>query len=164
MSRAIARVGSGKWVVLAAFIALCLAIAALGGAVSTKSVATWYQTLEKPQFNPPDWLFAPVWTLLYIAIAVAGWRVWLEQRRVRVRAAMAAYSAQLALNLAWSFIFFGGRAIGVALAEILLLLAAISINVVLFWRIDRVAGWLLVPYLAWVAFASALNFALWRLN
>jgi tryptophan-rich sensory protein len=74
------------------------------------------------------------------------------------------YAAQLALNLAWSFLFFGGRMIGIALAEILLLLAVIGVNVVLFWRTDRLAGWLLAPYAAWVAFACGLNFALWRLN
>ena len=164
MSRVIARVGSGSWVTLAAFIALCLAIAALGGAVSAKSVGTWYQTLEKPQFNPPNWLFAPVWTLLYIAIAVAGWRVWLMRGRAGARTAMAVYWAQLALNLAWSLVFFGYHAIGVAFAEIVTLLAAIGINVVLFWRIERIAGWLLVPYAVWVAFASVLNLALWRLN
>lgn len=77
---------------------------------------------------------------------------------------MMAYSAQLALNLAWSFLFFGGRLIGIALAEILLLLVVIGVNAVLFWRVDRLAGWLLVPYAAWVAFACVLNFALWRLN
>lgn len=79
-------------------------------------------------------------------------------------AGMMAYSAQLALNLAWSFLFFGGRLIGIALAEILLLLVVIGVNAVLFWRVDRLAGWLLVPYAAWVAFACVLNFALWRLN
>ncbi len=164
MSRTIARVGAIKWGALALFVALCLAIAALGGAVSAKSLGSWYQTLQKPQFNPPDWLFAPVWTLLYILIAVAGWRVWLARGRAGARAAMAAYSAQLALNLAWPLVFFGSRAIGFALADILLLLAAVGITLVLFWRIDRPAGWLLVPYAAWVAFATILNFALWRLN
>ena len=149
---------------LAGFVALCLAIGAIGGAVSTKSVGTWYQTLEKPPFSPPDWLFAPVWTLLYIAIAVAGWRAWLVWGRAGTRVAMVAYAAQLALNLAWSLIFFGSRMIGTAFIEILLLFVAIGINVVLFLRIDRAAGWLLTPYAAWVAFAGVLNWALWRLN
>ena len=149
---------------LGAFVALCLVISAIGGWITAGSVGTWYQTLQKPVFNPPNWIFAPVWSLLYLMIALAGWRVW---RRVGVAgapAAMAVYATQLALNLGWSFLFFGSRMIGVALAEILLLLVVICVNAVLFWRKDRVAGWLLAPYVAWVAFASVLNFALWRLN
>jgi benzodiazapine receptor len=149
---------------LGAFVALCLVISAIGGWVTAGSVGTWYRTLEKPDFNPPDWVFAPVWTLLYLMIALAGWRVWRSTGVAGARAGMAAYAAQLALNLAWSFLFFGGRMIGVALAEILLLLALICVNAALFQRIDRLAGWLLAPYAAWVAFACVLNFALWRLN
>lgn len=159
-----AAAASRKWLGLAAFLAACLAIAALGGAVTAKSVGTWYQTLNKPPFTPPDGVFAPVWTMLYVAIAVAGWRVWLAGRRAGTRGALTAYAAQLALNLAWSFIFFGHHMIGAALAEILMLLIAIGLTAALFWRIDRLAGGLLVPYAAWVAFAGALNFALWRLN
>jgi tryptophan-rich sensory protein len=147
-----------------AFIALCLAISALGAAVTAQSVGTWYQTLKKPPFNPPDWVFAPVWTFLYLTIAVAGWRVWLARGLAGARAAMATYAAQLVLNLGWSFVFFGGRMIGAALAGIALLLAAIVVNGWLFWRIDRLAGWLLAPYAVWVLFATVLNFELWRLN
>ena len=149
---------------LGAFIALCFFISAIGGAVTVRSVGTWYQTLNKPPFNPPDWVFAPVWTLLYAMIAVAGWRVWRARGLAGGRVALAVYGLQLALNLAWSLLFFGGRMIGAALAEIFLLLAAIGINAVMFWRIDRAAGWLLAPYAAWVAFAAVLNLALWRLN
>jgi tryptophan-rich sensory protein len=149
---------------LGAFVALCLAISAIGGWVTAGSVGTWYRTLEKPDFSPPDWVFAPVWILLYLMIALAGWRVWRRVGLAGARGGMVAYSAQLALNLAWSFLFFGGRKIGIALAEIALLLVAIGVNAVLFWRTDRLAGWLLVPYASWVAFASVLNFALWRLN
>ena len=149
---------------LGAFLALCLAISAIGGLITAASVGTWYQTLQKPVFNPPDWVFAPVWTLLYLMIAVAGWRVWRIAGVAGARAGMAAYAAQLALNLAWSYLFFGARMIGLALAEIVLLLGVICVNALLFWRKDQVAGWLLVPYAAWVTFACALNFALWRLN
>lgn len=149
---------------LVAFLLLCLAISAAGGWITAGSVGTWYQTLRKPAFNPPDWVFAPVWTALYLMIAVAGWRVWRRCGIAGARAAMAAYVLQLALNLGWSFLFFGSRMIGVALAEIVVLFAAIGINAVLFWRVDRVAGWLLAPYLAWVGFAGVLNFALWQLN
>ncbi len=164
MSEGKARTRAGDLLGLGAFVALCLAILALGGWVTASSVSTWYLTLQKPVFNPPDWMFAPVWTLLYLMIALAGWRVWRSRGLAGARAGMAAYAAQLALNLAWSFLFFGGRMIGIALAEILLLLGAIGVNAVLFWRIDRLAGWLLAPYAAWVAFACMLNFALWRLN
>lgn len=149
---------------LGAFVLLCLGISAFGGWVTSGSVDTWYQALQKPPFNPPDWLFAPVWTLLYLMIALSGWRVWRSPAHAGRRAAMTAYAAQLALNLAWSVVFFGGRMIGLALAVILLLLAAIIVNAALFSRADRLAAWLLAPYAAWVAFAALLNFALWRLN
>jgi tryptophan-rich sensory protein len=164
MSDGNGRTRAGDLLGLCAFVALCLAISAIGGWVTAQSVGTWYQTLHKPVFNPPDWLFAPVWTLLYVMIAVAGWRVWRTHGLAGARAGMTAYAAQLALNLAWSFLFFGGRMIGTALVEIVLLLAINCVNAVLFWRADRMAGWLLVPYAAWVAFACVLNFALWRLN
>lgn len=149
---------------LGAFVATCLVISFIGGWVTASSVDTWYQALQKPPFNPPDWLFAPVWTLLYLMIAVSGWRAWRNQAHPGLRAAMAAYATQLALNLAWSWVFFGGRLIGPAFAVILLLLVAIGANAVLFWRADRLAGWLLLPYAAWVAFAAVLNFSLWKLN
>jgi len=149
---------------LAAFIALCLGVSALGGWVTAGSVGNWYPTLNKPAFNPPDWVFAPVWAVLYVMIAIAGWRVWRRRGIAGARAAMSAYALQLALNLGWSLLFFGGRMIGVALAEIVLLLAAILLNAALFWRIERAAALLLVPYAAWVGFAVALNAALWRLN
>ena len=158
------RTRAGDLLGLGGFVALCLAILAIGGWVTADSVGTWYRTLQKPVFNPPDWVFAPVWTLLYLMIALAGWRVWRRVGLSGARAGMVAYLAQLALNLAWSFLFFGDRMIGIALAEIVLLLVSIGFNAVLFWRIDRLAGWLLVPYAAWVAFACVLNFALWRLN
>jgi tryptophan-rich sensory protein len=166
--RAIAGGGGGlkprELLVLGAFLLLCLGIGALGSIATARSVATWYQGLVKPTFNPPDWLFAPVWTALYVLIAVAGWRVWRRRGLSGARLEFAAYAAQLALNLAWSFIFFGQRMIGAALVEISVLLVAIAMNAVLFWRIDRLAGWLLAPYAAWVAFACLLNFALWQLN
>lgn len=159
-----ARDGYRKWLGLAGFIALCLAISAIGGVVTAQSVGTWYTTLSKPPFNPPGWVFGQVWTPLYLMIAVSGWRVWCARGFAAARPAMAGYAAQLALNLGWSFLFFGGRMIGVALSEITLLFIAIVVNAALFLRIDRVAGWLLAPYTAWVGFASVLNFALWRLN
>ena len=151
-------------VALLGFVVLCLAVAAAGGAVTATSVGTWYAGLAKPAFNPPNWVFGPVWTALYLMMAFAGWRVWRRRGARDVRAALGAWALQLALNLVWSLVFFGARLIGAALAEIVLLLAVILATAVLFWRIDRVAGALFVPYAAWVAFATALNTALWRLN
>ncbi len=149
---------------LLAFLVICLGISVAGGAATASSVGTWYQTLQKPFFNPPNWLFAPVWTALYIMMAIAGWRVWRAHGLRGARAAMALFAVQLALNLAWSFLFFGYRMIGAALIEIVLLLMAILVTTVLFWKRDRLAGMLFVPYAGWVAFATILNFALWRLN
>lgn len=149
---------------LAGFILLNAAISALGGWATAGSVGTWYPTLEKPSFNPPNWIFAPVWTALYLMIAIAGWRAWRRAEGPRLRLALTAYAVQLALNLSWSFVFFGAQRIGAALAVIAVLLAAILANAWLFWRIERAAGALLVPYAAWVSFATLLNAALWRLN
>jgi tryptophan-rich sensory protein len=150
--------------VLGGLVVLCLVVAALGGAVTASSVDTWYVALAKPAFNPPGWVFGPVWTVLYLLMAFAAWRVWRLGAASEARVALGAWGIQLALNLCWSFIFFGARMIGVALAEIIVLLAAILVTAILFWRIDRLAGALLVPYAAWVAFAVVLNAALWRLN
>jgi tryptophan-rich sensory protein len=149
---------------LAGFMVLCLAVAAVAGAVTATSVETWYADLAKPAFNPPNWLFGPVWTALYLMMALAAWRVWRKHRTGGAQLALGAWGLQLALNLGWSLLFFGARMIGAALAEIVVLLVAIVVTAALFWRIDRVAGALLVPYAAWVAFATVLNAALWRLN
>lgn len=149
---------------LGLFLIVCIAVSGIGGAITATSVGTWYQTLEKPSFNPPDWVFAPVWTALYVMMAIAGWRVW---RRTRIAArwtALSVFAVQLALNLTWSLLFFGLQRIDLALAEIVILLLAIGVNTVMFWRIDRLAGALFVPYLLWVAYATALNAALWFLN
>ncbi len=121
----------------------------------------WYAQLAKPSFNPPNWVFGPVWTVLYVLIAVAGWRVW--QRR-RASAAMTLWAAQLVLNFLWSPIFFTAHSIGGALVVILLLLLTILAFVWRAWRLDRIAAGLFVPYLLWVAFASALNGSILALN
>jgi tryptophan-rich sensory protein len=121
----------------------------------------WYAALAKPAFNPPNWLFAPVWTILYVLIAVAGWRVW---RRDAGGWAMRLWWAALVLNFLWSPTFFTAHAIGAALAVILLLLVTILAFIATAWRQDRAAAWLFIPYAAWVAFASALNAAILTLN
>ena len=121
----------------------------------------WYAGLAKPSFNPPGWVFAPVWTVLYGLIAVAGWRSFV---RDRAGWPMRLWWAQLALNFLWSPVFFAAHRIGLALLVILLLLAAILAFVAASWRRDRIAAWLFAPYAAWVAFASVLNGSIWALN
>jgi tryptophan-rich sensory protein len=145
-------------------VALCLLVSAIGGAITATSVGTWYQALVKPPFNPPDWVFAPVWITLYVLMAIAAWRVWRGDRFLMKRQAVLVFFVQLGLNLGWSLLFFGARRIDLALIEITLLLAAIVYNAVLFWRIEHLAGALFVPYVLWVAYATLLNASLWLLN
>ena len=149
---------------LAIFLALTFAAAGIGGAVTADSVRSWYPTLVKPSFNPPNWVFAPVWSLLYALMAVAAWRVW-RVAGLRLSApALAAFAVQLVLNVCWSLVFFGLQAIGAALVEIVVLLASIVATMALFWGHDRIAGLLFIPYVAWVSFATVLNASLWWLN
>ena len=146
------------------FLALCLAVSAIGGVATASSVGTWYRTLAKPPFNPPDWVFAPVWMALFFMMAIAGWRVWRRDGLRKARLALTLFALQLALNLAWSIVFFGLRSIGAALVEIVVLLLAILATTAVFWQHDRLAGMLFIPYAGWVAFATVLNAALWQLN
>lgn len=149
---------------LLVFLGVCFAVSGLGGLITAQSVGTWYQELAKPAFNPPDWIFAPVWTTLYLLMAIAAWRVWRQAGWRDGRAALAAFGVQLALNLGWSATFFGLRMPGSAFVVVLLLLAAIAATMRLFWTEDRLAGLLLAPLLVWVGFATLLNAAIWRLN
>jgi benzodiazapine receptor len=143
--------------VLAGFVAVCLGGGAVAGLATSASVTAWYPQLAKPSWTPPGWLFGPVWTVLYIMMAVAGWRVW---RRVGWSAPHALFAIQLALNIAWSFSFFAARNPVAGLINIAALWCAIVATTIVFARIDRVAGALFVPYLAWVSFATALNAAI----
>lgn len=149
---------------LIVFLAICFAVSGLGGAITTTSVGTWYQTLAKPPFNPPDWIFPPVWTALFLAMAIAGWLVWRRAGLSGARRAFVLYAVQLALNLGWSVTFFGLRSPGMALIEIVPLIVAIASTGILFFRIDRLAGLLLVPYAAWTGFAALLTASIWWLN
>jgi tryptophan-rich sensory protein len=143
------------------FIILTLAVGAVAAVVTEPEIAGWYGALNKPSFNPPNWLFAPVWTALYIIMAVAAWRVWRIAGLKSVPLIL--FFVQLALNFAWSILFFHFL-IGVALADIGLLLLLIVMTALAFWRRERIAGLLLVPYVAWVGFAAVLNLAIWQLN
>ena len=146
------------------FFALTFLASVIGSVATAESVATWYPTLTKPPFNPPNWIFAPVWSALYVMMALAGWRVWRLGGFASARRELALFAAPLAKNCLWSIRFFGMRQIGWALAAIVILLALIVVTAVLFWRRERLAGLLLVPYAAWVAFATVLNFEIWRMN
>ncbi len=149
---------------LTGWLLLCYAVAAAGSYATAAAIPTWYASLAKPAFNPPNWVFAPVWTLLYAAMAVAAWLAWRTRpSRCRVRA-LRLFLVQLLLNLTWSWIFFSQHRPGLALIEIGLLWAAIVLTAQAFSIISRRAFWLMIPYLAWVSFAAYLNWGIWRLN
>jgi len=149
---------------LVLFVGICLGIGGLGGAVTNTSVTTWYSTLAKPSFNPPNWIFGPVWTALYVMMGVAAWRVWRAADQDTARGPLAFFALQLALNLGWSVAFFGLRDPGLAVAVILVLDLLVLATALMFRRIDGLAATLLVPYLAWIAFATILNISIWHLN
>lgn len=155
---------SARLGMLIVFVGLCLAVGALGGWVTAESVRTWYTTIHKPSFTPPNGVFGPVWTALYVLMGVAAWRTWCNARPHQARVPLALFALQLSLNLAWSVVFFGAHWIGSAVVVIVALEIAIVATVLAFRRIDRLAALLLVPYALWVAFAAVLNVAVWRLN
>jgi tryptophan-rich sensory protein len=146
---------------LTAFVALCFGVSILGGMATRSALSEWYPALRKPGWTPPGWVFGPVWTLLYPLVAVAGWLAW---REGKARFGPLVFLVQLALNAAWPWLFFAERRPDLALAAIAALVVAILATIAAFWRLSRLAAVLLVPYLAWVAFAAALNHAIWRLN
>lgn len=145
------------------WLVVCVGGGALVGMVTAGGDSAWYQALEKPTWTPPSWIFGPMWTLLYVAMALAAWRVWRRGGWVTRAAPLSAFVVQLGLNFAWSVIFFSFQRIGWALVEILLLLLMIVVTIRLFAGVDRYAAWLLAPYLAWVMFAAALNAEIYRL-
>lgn len=157
-----------EWFVLVGFLAATFAASALGGLATASSVSSWYPTLTKPSWNPPAAVFAPVWTTLYVLMAIVGWRIWRQLKipalRPAARAVLTAFFLQLVLNAVWSVLFFGLRRPDLAFIEIVALWCALFWLQVRLSRLDRVAAWLWLPYLMWVSFATALNFAIWRLN
>jgi benzodiazapine receptor len=144
-----------------AFLVLCFGVLFLGSRATASALAEWYPALRKPSWTPPGWVFGPVWTLLYPMMAVSGWLAW---REGRARFGPLVYLLQLALNAAWPWFFFAQRRLDLAFACVVALGVAILATVVAFWRVSRVAAILMLPYLAWVAFAAALNHAVWRMN
>ena len=147
------------WLTLGIFLLVVVGVSILIGTQSTPG--PWYDGLDRPPFNPPSWIFSPVWTTLYILIAIAGWRIWMIDPG---SGAMKVWFAQMLVNWAWSPVFFVAEMLWVAVAVILVMLALIVAFIVLARRHDRVAAWLFVPYLAWVSFATLLNVSIAVLN
>ena len=145
-----------------AFAGVVATVAVLGSAITDTGMGSWYADLARPEWQPPSWVFGPVWTLLYLLIAVAGWMWWRE--RPAGETVTRWWAVQLTLNLAWTGVFFGLQRTGWALATIVALDAAIVICILVGWEIRRAASLVLLPYLAWTAFATALNLAIVRLN
>lgn len=155
----------GNAIKLILAVALPLVVGGLSGIATARGVETWYPTLVKPSFNPPAWVFGPTWTVLYLLMGVALFLVWRQGWDTPgVKLALGLFAVQLVLNALWSIIFFGMHSPGWAFAEILLLWLAILATLWAFWRVEPAAGWLLVPYLAWVSFAAVLNGSIWILN
>jgi translocator protein len=149
------------WIALFALIALCFAIAGIGSLATTRNIPTWYASLAKPSWNPPNWIFGPVWSCLYLSMAVAAWLVW---RKGNAALPLALFAVQLTLNAVWSWLFFGMHSPRLGFVDIVLLWLAIAATTIVFWRRSLLAGLLFLPYWAWISFAAALNCAIWRLN
>jgi translocator protein len=139
-------------------------VAFIGGRFTATSVQDWYQQIEKPSWRPPDWVFGPVWTVLYILMAVAAWLVWRKAGFGGAAGPLTLFAIQLVLNALWSYLFFGLESPFAAFVELLALWTAIALTTAAFWRVAPLAGALLLPYLVWVTFAAALNCAIWRMN
>ncbi|WP_306119240.1 MULTISPECIES: TspO/MBR family protein [unclassified Roseitalea] len=150
---------TGRWIARAAFIALALGGGILIGAMTPPG--EWYDQLQKPFFNPPSWLFGPVWTILYALVAIAGWRTWMRNYK---GAAMQVWFGQLAVNFLWSPVFFGMQLPGLALLVIAAMITLTVTFIALTWTADRISAWLMTPYLAWIVFAGILNLAIWWMN
>lgn len=146
---------------LTVWLAITFAAAWMG---SRHMPGEWYASLAKPSWNPPNWIFAPVWSVLYVLMGVAAWLVWRRAGFSGAGTALGLFAVQLMLNALWSYLFFGLHRIDLALLDIVILWAAILAVTVLFWRVHKWAGGLMLPYIAWVSFASLLNVVLWRLN
>lgn len=147
-------------------VVICLAVGYLSSITTQSSIKTWYPTIEKPIFNPPNWVFAPVWTLLFVLMGIAAGRVWnqLETNKELVKKGLLFFAVQLALNALWSYLFFGLQNIFLALIEIILLWLVIFETYLIFKQIDKKASYLLLPYLAWVGFATILTASIFWLN
>lgn len=153
-----------RWLPLGMFLLLSFLAAAIGGYATSTSDDTWYAALRQPSWTPPNWLFGPVWAVLYIAMSVAAWRVWRLGGGVDARQTVRLFGAQLALNALWSILFFGLHRPGAALIDAIVLWLVLVRLLVRLRSADRIAGWLWTPYVLWVSYAVLLNAAVWELN
>jgi translocator protein len=144
-------------------VLLCITLGLLSGLSTVNEINTWYATLQKPSWNPPNWIFGPVWTLLYLLMGVAAGIIWHTKDERRIQALML-FILQFMFNLGWSYIFFERHAIGWAFAEIIVLLTLIIITTISFYKIKPLAAGLMIPYILWVSFATCLNGTIWLLN
>ena len=149
---------------LVAWLVLCLGASEIGRRFTMPEISGWYATLEKPIFNPPNWIFGPVWGVLFVLMAVSAWLVWRQFGFKRAPAAMTVFMVQLIANVMWSILFFGMHSPSMAFFWICVLWSLIASTIMLFWKKSPPAGAILLPYLGWVTFAGLLNFWIWRLN
>lgn len=145
-------------------ITIPLLIGGVSGYVTAEAIPTWYTTLNKPWFNPPNWLFGPVWTTLYIMMGLASYLIFIKDKSFNRTKSLRYYGIQLLLNFAWSIIFFGMQNPGAAFVEIITMWVFILLTILQFGKLNAVASWLMVPYITWVSFASILNFYIYMLN
>jgi tryptophan-rich sensory protein len=152
------------WISFVIFILICFIVQIVGSLWTKETVSTWYPTLAKPSWTPPDWIFGPVWSCLYIMIAISGWLIYQAEDSDKRTAALILYGAQLALNFIWSFLFFSLRSPILGLIDIILLCLLISLTIIKAWQVRPLASLLLIPYLIWVMYAASLNAGIWLLN
>lgn len=146
------------------FIFLCFVLQIIGSLWTRETVSTWYPALIKPSWTPPDWVFGPVWTILYIMIAISGWLIYRAENSSDRTLALLFYGVQLALNFAWSFLFFSMRSPLLGLLDIILLCLFIILTITRAWKVNYIASLLLIPYLLWILYATSLNAGIWLLN
>ncbi|MFH1696659.1 MAG: TspO/MBR family protein [Candidatus Diapherotrites archaeon] len=150
---------------LIAAVVLCQLAGIIGAIFTTQAIGTWYAELARPEFAPPNWIFAPVWTVLFLLMGIALFIVWEKYKAgAEAKPALSIFGAQLALNVLWSVLFFGLQSPALAFAEIILLWLAIAATIALFYKISKPAAGLMVPYILWVSFAAFLNYSFWALN
>lgn len=152
-----------NWIKLVSSLALPLAVGGTASLFTQAEIDRWFTTIQKPAWQPPSWIFAPVWTTLYVLMGVALYRIW-KQKVTGKEQAIILWGSQLALNFLWSFIFFNRHRIGLALVDIVALWLLVLLTIFSFSKFSKTAAWLLVPYISWVSFAAILNFAIYQLN
>lgn len=150
---------------LVASIAICQGAGLIGSFFTISSINSWYNLLNQPSFRPPNWLFGPVWTTLYTLMGISVYWIWMKgTKKKTVRNAITLFLVHIVLNTSWSIVFFGLHNIGLALVNIVALLIMINVMMIKFYKIDRNASYILIPYILWVSFATALNYSIWMLN